>query len=139
MTEKRKRLTPRKRYKVKVLTRPDRETVQPPQANAQDPTNYENQKPLTTENNPPPPLEKASVCASTPWPMAGKMSGNLFELRKDWPNPPANNTVTATDPKVQVKIEPQNPDQQNFSATTPKPEQCGWGPSCPICKNAEED
>ena len=112
--------------------------MQPPQTNAQAPKNSESQKPLTSENNPHP-LEKAPVHASTPWPEAGKMSGNLSELRKDWPIPPFNNTVTATDPKLQVKYEPQGPDQQNPSATTPKPEQCRWGQNCPICKNAEED
>ena len=67
------------------------------------------------------------------------MSGNLFELRKDWPIPPTTNTVTATNPKPPIKIEPQEPDQPTPSATAPKPEQCGWGPNCPICKNAEED
>ena len=63
----------------------------------------ENQKPSqegTPENNPPP-LENIPVHTSTPWPEAGKMSGNLFELRKDWPIPPNNNntTATATTPK----------------------------------------
>ena len=67
------------------------------------------------------------------------MSDNLFELSKNWPVPPANNTVTATDHKLQVKIESQDPDQQNPSETTPKPEQCKWEQNCPICKNAEED
>ena len=28
--------------------------------------------------NRPPPLEKAQVCKSTPWPGTGRMSGNLF-------------------------------------------------------------
>ena len=138
VTEKRKRLTPTKKYKVKVITRPGRDTTKPPQTNDQTPINSESQKPLTSEHNPPP-LEKPPVHASTPWPKAGKMSGNLFELRKDWPNPPANITVTTTDPKPPIKNEPQDPDQQNPSTTTPKPEQCGWGPNCPICKNAEDD
>ena len=138
VTEKRKRLTPAKKYKVKVVTRPDKQTKQPPKTNAQVPVNSKSQNPLTSENNPPQ-LEKAPVYASTPWPEAGKMYGNLFELRKNWPLPPANNTMTATDPKLPVKIEPQYPDQQNPSATTPKPEQCRWGPNCPICKNVDED
>ena len=67
------------------------------------------------------------------------MSGNLFELRKDWPIPPTNNTSTATNPKLPIKIEPQEQDQSTPSATAPKPEQCGWVPNCPTCKNAEED
>ena len=137
VTEKRKRLIPTKKYKVKVVTRPNKETMQPPQTNTQAPVNFETQKSSTSENSPSP-LENAPVHANTPWPKAGKISGNLFELRKDWPIPPANNTVTTTNPKLPVKIKPQDPDQQN-PVETPKPEQCRWGPNCPICKNAEED
>ena len=48
-------------------------------------------------------------------------------------------TATATNPKPpEIKSEPQDPDQSNASATVAKPEHCGWGPNCPICKNAEE-
>ena len=37
--------------------------------------------------NRPPPLAKAQVHESTPWPGAGRMSGNLFEDR-NWLLPP---------------------------------------------------
>ena len=47
--------------------------------------------------------------------------------------------MTATNPKLPVKIEPQEPDQPTPSATAPKPVQSRWRPNCPICKNAEED
>ena len=67
------------------------------------------------------------------------MSGNLFELRKDWPIPPTNNTITAMNPKLPVKIKPQEPDQPKPNAPTPKSELYAWGSNCPICKNAEED
>ena len=68
------------------------------------------------------------------------MSGNLFELRKDCPIPPTNNTVTATSSKPPIKIEPQAQEQPIPSAATPsKAEQCEWGPNCPIFKNIEED
>ena len=95
------------------MARPDsgNATAQPPQTNAKTPINSGNQKPSILENNPPP-LENAPVHASTPWPEAGKMSGNLFELRKDWPIPPTNNTMTDTNPKPPVKVEPQEPKQQ---------------------------
>ena len=46
-------------------------------------------------------LENIPTHAGTPWPGAEKMSGNLFELRKDCPIPP---TSTSNPP---VKIEPQ--------------------------------
>ena len=108
-------------------------TAQPPQANAKALVNPESQKPSTSGNNPLP-LEDTPVCASTPWPEAGKMSGNLFELRKDWPIPPTNRTVTATNPKLPVKIKPQEPDQPHPSAPAPKPEQCRWDIIAPFAK-----
>ena len=68
------------------------------------------------------------------------MSGNLFEIRKDWLIPPTNNTVTATSSTPPINIEPQAQEQLNTSAAAlPKAEGCGWGPNCPICKNIEED
>ena len=143
MTEKRKRLIPTKRYKVKVVARPDPgyATMQLPQENIKALVNLESQQPPPLENNPQP-LEDAPVHVGTHWPKAGKMSGNLFKLRKEWPIPPATNTATATttNPKPPViKAEPQDPGQSNPNSIVPKPEQCGWEPNCPICKNAEED
>ena len=72
-TEKRKRLIPTKRYRVKVVARPDpgNATMQLPQTIARAPVNPESQKPPTSENNPPH-LEDAPVCVSTPWPKPGK-------------------------------------------------------------------
>ena len=140
-TEKRKRLIPTKKYKVKVVARPDpgNVTTQLPQENA--PVNLESQQPPTSENNPPP-LDDAPVCVGPPWPEAGKMSGNLFEIRKDWPIPPTTNTatITATNPKPPaIKVEPQDLGQLNPNSAVTKPERCRWGTNCPICKNAEED
>ena len=111
-TAKRKRLIPTKKYKVKVVARPDPKnaTIQPLQTNAKALVNSESQNPSTSENSSPS-LENAPVHTSTPWPEAGKMSGNLFELRKDWPIPPTNNTATATNPKPSIKIVPQEQDQ----------------------------
>ena len=116
-------MIPTNKYKVKVAARPDpsNATAQPPQTNAKAPVSSESQKPSTSENNPPP-LEKTPVHASTPWPEAGKMSGNLFELKKDWPILPTNNTVTATNPKPHIKTEPQEQNQPTSSTTAPKPE-----------------
>ena len=76
MTEKRKRLIPTKKYKVKVVARPDlgNAPMQLPQENA--PVNLESQQPLISENNPPP-LEDTPVHVGTPWPEAGKMSVSL--------------------------------------------------------------
>ena len=68
------------------------------------------------------------------------MSGNLFEIRKDWPIPLTTKTNITTNPMLPtIKVEPQDPNQSNPNSTVTKPERCGWGPNCPICKIAEED
>ena len=59
---------------------PDNITTQLPQESG--PVNPKSQQPPTSQNNLP--LEDAPVHAGNPWPRAGKMSGNLFEIRKDW-------------------------------------------------------
>ena len=116
-------MIPTKKYKVKVVARPDpsNATTQPPPTNPKAPVNSEGQKPLpegTSENNPSP-LDNSPVHASTPWPEADKMSENLFELRKDWLIPPTNNTIIATNSKLPIKIEPQEQEQPTSSATAP--------------------
>ena len=76
--------------------------------------NSESQKP-SAEDSP----ENIPVCASTPWPKVGKMSGNPFELRKDWLIPPTNNTVTDTSSKPPINIEPQPQEQPTPNAAAP--------------------
>ena len=76
MTEKRKRLSPAKKFKAVARPNSGNITVQLPQESA--PVNPENQQPPTSENNPTP-LEDAPVHTGTPWPRAGKMSGNLLK------------------------------------------------------------
>ena len=115
--------------------------MQPPLTAPNSPINSEGQKPSqegTSESNPPP-LKHISVHTGTPWPKAGKMSGNLFKLRKDWLIPPTNNTATATISKPPTKIEAQAQEQPTPNTTAPpKAEQYGWGLNCPICKNIED-
>ena len=89
ITEKRKRVAPTKRFKVKIAAEPnsDKTTTYLPNTKVQ--MNTESQKTLKpTPETRPPPLEDAPVYAGTPWPQAGKMSGNLFQARKDWLLPP---------------------------------------------------
>ena len=68
-TKKRKRLIPTKKYKVKVVARPDpsNANAQPPQTNPKAPMNSEGQKPSTesTSENNPPTFANASVHTST--------------------------------------------------------------------------
>ena len=70
------------------------------------------------------------------------MSGNLFEIKKDWPVPPSTNTstnITIKPNPPSIKTEPQDPNQPKPNSSATKLERCGWGPNSPICKNAEED
>ena len=70
------------------------------------------------------------------------MSGNLFEIRMDWPVPPSINTssnITIKPYPATIKMEPQDPNQLKPSSTVRKLERCRWGPNCPICKNAQVD
>ena len=125
---------------MKVVARPEptpktnNTTMQPPLATPSAPINSEKLiSPQTSDSNPPL-LKNIPTHAGTPWPEAGKMSGNLFKLSKDWLIPSA---ITSNLP---IKIEPHTQEQATPSATTaPKAERCGWGPNCPICKNNEED
>ena len=103
VSEKRRKLIPTKNYKVKVIARPEptpkasNTTVQPPLTTPNAPTNSEKQNPsqASASDSNPPPLKNIPAHAGTPWPEAGKMSGNLFKLRKDWLIPP---TITSNPP-----------------------------------------
>ena len=83
---------------------------------------------------PPKPSNKVlpTVRADTPWPGAGKMSGNLFDDRK-WLLPKGyqaiqnrKDDIDMPSLKEELKIEKQ--------AENPKEDKCGWGPNCPFCK-----
>ena len=103
-----------------------------------------NIKPQVQEgtDNRPAPLEDAPVHESTAWSDAGKISGNIFEERKDWLLPPnyLNNdnkgTTGITRPKHPIKEEPKIEEQSFTSLRTDK---CGWGQNCPFCKNQEKE
>ena len=118
----------------------DEVTMQPPATVSKASIKLENQTPSQegTPENKLLPLEDTPIHTGTPWPKAGKMSGNLFEIRKDWlilPNYNNNNnmnTAIATSSESPIKIEPKPQDQ---TTTNPIAEKCGWGPNCPICKN----
>ena len=78
-----------------TASKPGKTAVQPPVTVS---------KVLEAPENRLPPLEKAQVCKSTPWPGAGRMSGNLFENR-NWLLPPNylnNNCKNVTSPKSPI-------------------------------------
>ena len=119
MTEKRKRATPKKKFrpaapKITTMCHPLPEAPLKPKSSA------------------------SSVPAGedTPWPGTGKMLGNLFKgrnwlLPKDYlvtENKKENTNVASARPPL--KEEPKAEEQ----VTSPKAEKCGWGPDCPFCK-----
>ena len=142
-TEKRNRVVPTKRLRSNTASEPKEAAVHSPATISKAPTNIKPQAQEGTSENRPPPLEDAPVCKSTPWPGAGKISGNLFEERSNWPLPPnyldnknAKDVTGIITPKPSIKEEPKAEEQ---SFTNPKTEKCGWGPNCPFCKNQEKE
>ena len=90
------------------------------------------------------PLPSIPVRESTPWPGAGKISGNLFKDR-NWLLPPnyldngnknkteneLKATTNVTSPKPQIKEEESKTGEQST-------EKCIWGLGCPFCKSQEQ-
>ena len=80
-----------------------------------------------------------TVREDTPWPGAGKMSGNLFEERswvllKDFlaiESKKEDATVAKPSPKEEPKMGEQTSSQME--------EKCGWGPNYPFCKAQKKD
>ena len=137
--EKGKRAASTKRFMPSAAPKSGETAVCPSATVSKAPINV---KPQTdAPENRPRPLESAPVHKSTPWPSAGKMSGNLFEDRK-WLLPPnyLNNdskyATGITSQKPSIKEEPKIGEQSNIS---PKTDKCGWGPNCPFCKNQDKE
>ena len=124
-TEKRKRVAPTKRFRANISVKPSEAVAHPPMTVSKTSTER-------TPDNRALSLEDAPIHKSTPWPEEGKISGNLFEERKDWLLPPkyldnnAKGTASVTIPKPPIKEEPKTEEQPS---TSPKAEKCGWGPN----------
>ena len=116
--EKRKRAVPTKRFRPSTAHKPSRTAAYPPATVSKAPANVTPQ--INTSENRPPPLEDVPVCESTPWPGAGKMSGNLFKDR-NWLLPPnylKNDNKSTTDiasPKPPIKEECKIREQSTIS------------------------
>ena len=131
-THKRRKLIPTKRYKVWVVAKPEsnpKASIIIMQTSTLAPSvtiNLEKGNPFqgSSSGNNPPLLENIPTCAGTPWPEAGSMSGNLFELRKDWPIPA---TSTSNLPNKDRATIPRS--STPHAIVTPKVEKCGWGPN----------
>ena len=121
VVEKRKRAVPTKRFRPSAAPKPSETAAQPPVTVSKVPEAPESR---------PPPLEKPLVCKSTPWPGAGRMSGNIFEDR-NWLLPPNylnNDCKNTASPKSPIKEEPKT-GEQSISLNV---EKFGWGPNCPF-------
>ena len=85
----------------------------------------------------------APVLKSTPWPGAGKMSGNLFG---DWnwllqPNYLSNDNEnkTESEPKNTASVTSPRPPIKEEELKANDQEECGWGPDCPFCKSQRKE
>ena len=103
-------------------------------------------RPVTTANPPipqapPNPIYEVSpmvVRADTPWPGAGKTSGNPIDDRQ-WLLPkgyPAiqNKKSNIDIPSLKEELKAEKP----VISDSPKKDKCGWGPDCPFCKVQEK-
>ena len=103
--EKRKRAVPTKRFRPSTAPKPSEAMAFPTVTVSKVPENRL------------PPLEKAPVHESTPWPGAERMSGNLFE-DGNWLLPPNylnNGSKNATSLKSPIKEEPKIGEQSIIS------------------------
>ena len=132
---------PTKRFRPSTVSRPSEAVTHPPMTISMTSTSDRPKVHEEISDSRPPPLENVPICKITPWPDAGKISGNLSEERKDCLLPPIylntdnKDTTSVTSPKPPIKEEPKT-EKQSF--TSPKTDKCGWGPNCPFCKNQEK-
>ena len=87
-----------------------------------------------------PDTEPVPVHESTPWPGAGKMSGNLFE-DTNWlllPNYLSNKNKTVSDPKNAASITSPRPPLKEEEPKTNDQEKCGWGTRFPFLQVPEK-
>ena len=139
VTEKRKKLTPTKKYKVKVVARPKSKTsnttAQLPFTTPNASMNWERQNPPqegTTDSNPPP-----QKYPNSHW---HPMAQSKKDVRKSLQVEEGLANLSYCYFKPPIKIKPQTQEQATPCATdTPKAEKCECGPNCLICKNMEED
>ena len=101
-------------------------------------------RPVTAANPPIPQAPRPNhevpptQLADTPWPGAGKTSGNPIDDRQ-WLMPkgyPAiqNKKSDIDIPSLKEKLRAEKP----VISDSPKEDKCGWGPDCPFCKAQEK-
>ena len=128
VTEKKRRATSKKKFRPAT---PKPTTACPPLPEA----------PPKPKNSTP--LPSVPAREDTPWPVTGKMLGNLFEDRnllipKNYlvTESKNENATGITSPKPSLKEEPKMGKQ---SIISPKTEKCRRGLDCPFCKNQDKE
>ena len=123
-TEKRKRATPKKKFRPAT---PRATAMHPPLPQAlPKPTNSASSAPVTVRED-------------TPLPSTGKMLDNLFEER-NWLLP--KDYLVTEDKKEDVTIAKpplKEESKTGEQASSQKEEKCSWGPNCPFCKAQKKD
>ena len=77
-------------------------------------------------------MSSTPVWEDTPWPSAGKISGNLFEDR-NWLLPKGYLAIEGKKEDTTTPSLKEEPKAEDHSSSA-KEEKCGWGPNCPFCK-----
>ena len=75
------------------------------------------------------------VRQDSPWPGAGKMSGNLLQDR-NWLLP---KDYLAVEGEKKEMAKPYPKEEDKTEEQDPKEEKCGWGTSCPLCKAQKKE
>ena len=117
-TEKRKRATPKKRFRP--ATPKDTTMCLPLPQTAPRPTNGASAAPVTVRED-------------TPWPSIGKMLGNLF-VERNWVIPKDYLAIEDKEDATVAKSPPIEESKMGEQTSSQKEEKCGWGPNCPFCK-----
>ena len=84
------------------------------------------------------PLPSVPVCKSTPWPGAGKKSGNLFEDRNCLLPPNyldnGNENKTENEPKIVTRVTSPRPPikEEELKTNEQSTEKCSWGTRLPF-------
>ena len=138
-TEKRRRASPKKRFRP---TTPKATTVCPPLLQTVATPGATDMCPPFLQTTPKPTNgadDAVTVTEDTPWPIAGKMSGNLFEER-NWVLQKDYLSIESKKGDAAVAKPPQKEEPKTGEwISSQKEEKCGWGPNCPFCKAQKKD
>ena len=136
--EKRRRASPKIRFrpatpKATVACPPLLQTVATPRATTACPPFLQTVPKPTNGAD-----DTVTVREDTPWPSAGKMSGNLFEER-NWVVPTDYLAIEGKKEDATAKPPLKEEPKMGEQTSNQKEEKCGWGSNCPFCKAQKKD